>query len=55
MDDVREIREAAGGTVNDVMLTVLTRALARYVKLHGESVGQAFRAHHLPPQSEKNG
>jgi diacylglycerol O-acyltransferase len=42
MEEVRVIREAAGGTVNDVMLAVLTRALARYVKLHGESVVKRF-------------
>lgn len=42
MNDVQAIREAAGGTVNDVILTVLTRALARYVKLHGESVVNRF-------------
>lgn len=36
--DIQAVREAAGGTVNDVILTVLTRALAHYVKLHGESV-----------------
>jgi diacylglycerol O-acyltransferase len=36
--EVRAVRAAAGGTVNDVVLTVLTRALVRYVKLHGESV-----------------
>jgi diacylglycerol O-acyltransferase len=40
--DVQAIREAAGGTVNDVVLTVLTRALARYVKLHGETVVNRF-------------
>ncbi len=35
---VKAVRASAGGTVNDVILTVLTRALARYVKLHGETV-----------------
>jgi len=38
LSDVLAVRHAAGGTVNDVILTVLTRALARYVKLHGETV-----------------
>jgi len=42
MCDVQAIREAAGGTVNDVILAVLTRALARYVKLHGQSVVNRF-------------
>jgi diacylglycerol O-acyltransferase / wax synthase len=40
--DVQTVREAVGGTVNDVVLAVLTRALARYVKLHGESVVNRF-------------
>ena len=42
MSDVRAVREAAGGTVNDVILGVLTRALTRYVKLHGQSVVNRF-------------
>jgi diacylglycerol O-acyltransferase len=40
--DVKAIRTAVGGTVNDVILTVVTQALARYVKLHGESVKNRF-------------
>jgi diacylglycerol O-acyltransferase len=36
--EVQAIRKAAGGTVNDVILAVLMRALARYVKLHGQTV-----------------
>ena len=36
--DVKAIRNTAGGTVNDVLLTVVTRAVAKYTKLHGESV-----------------
>jgi len=35
--DIKGIRSAIGGTVNDVILTVVTRALAKYVRLHGES------------------
>jgi diacylglycerol O-acyltransferase / wax synthase len=42
LTEVRAVREAVGGTVNDVILAVLTRALARYVKLHGESVVNRF-------------
>ena len=42
--DVKAIRNAVGGTVNDVVLTVVTRAVAKYVKLHGEPVeGRFFR------------
>jgi diacylglycerol O-acyltransferase len=42
LGDVKTIRDSAGGTVNDVILAVLTRALARYVKLHGQSVVGRF-------------
>jgi diacylglycerol O-acyltransferase len=40
--DLKAVREAVGGTVNDIVLAVLTRALACYVKLHGESVVNRF-------------
>jgi diacylglycerol O-acyltransferase / wax synthase len=40
--DVQTIRDSAGGTVNDVILAVLTRALARYVKRHGQSAAGRF-------------
>jgi len=42
MADVKAIREAVGGRVNDVILALLTRALARYVKLHGQTVVNRF-------------
>jgi diacylglycerol O-acyltransferase len=42
MGDVQKVREEAGGTVNDVILAVVTRALGRYVKLHGQSVVNRF-------------
>ena len=42
MAEVQAIREAVGGRVNDVILTVLTRALARYVQLHGQSIVKRF-------------
>jgi len=42
MAEVKAIREAVGGRVNDVILAVLTRALARYVKLHGQSTVNRF-------------
>jgi diacylglycerol O-acyltransferase len=38
MAEVQAIREAVGGRVNDVILAVLTRALARYVQMHGQSI-----------------
>jgi len=40
--DARAIRSACGGTVNDVVLTVLTGAVMRYLKLHRESVRNRF-------------
>lgn len=36
--DARTIRSALNGTVNDVVLTVLSEAVARYTKFHGESI-----------------
>ena len=42
LDEVLEIRERLGGTVNDVILTVITRAVARYILLHGEAVNGRF-------------
>jgi diacylglycerol O-acyltransferase / wax synthase len=38
LSEVQAIRAAAGGRINDVILTVLTRALAHYVQLHGQAV-----------------
>jgi len=40
--DVKAIRHSVGGKVNDIILTVLTRALARYVRLHGQTVANRF-------------
>jgi len=42
--EIRAIRNALGGTVNDVVLTLLTEGAARYLDHHGyESKGQVFR------------
>lgn len=41
-EDVRAIRERLGGTVNDVILAVLARAVARYAGEHGERVHGRF-------------
>jgi diacylglycerol O-acyltransferase len=48
MGDVKAVREAVGGTVNDVILAVLTRALARYVKMHGQSVVNRYVRYGCP-------
>lgn len=37
MAEVQSVRDVLGGRLNDVVLTVLAAALARYVKLHGET------------------
>ena len=41
-EDVQAIRKLAGTTINDVILTVVTRAIARYVQLHGQTVEHRF-------------
>lgn len=38
MDEVNRIRAVTGGTINDVALTVLSGAVARYLEEHGEDV-----------------
>jgi diacylglycerol O-acyltransferase / wax synthase len=38
MPEVKAIREKLGGTLNDVVLAVLTAAVRRYVELHGVNV-----------------
>lgn len=42
--EARAIRAKIGGTVNDVVLTVLSGAIARYVEFHGQNtVGRTLR------------
>ncbi len=42
--DIREIRRGLGGTINDVVLTVVSEAVARYLNEHNEPVdGQHMR------------
>lgn len=38
MPRVKEVRNACGGTLNDVVLTVVTSAVRRYAELHGAPV-----------------
>jgi WS/DGAT/MGAT family acyltransferase len=40
--DVKAIRERLGGTVNDVVLSVVTRAVARYARFHGQPIDERF-------------
>ena len=39
---VQAIRAALGGKVNDCVLSVVVRAIARYIRLHGEKVNGRF-------------
>lgn len=41
--DVRMIRSAFGGTINDVVLTILSEGAARYLKHHAVEVDAPFR------------
>ncbi|MDZ4859769.1 MAG: wax ester/triacylglycerol synthase family O-acyltransferase [Candidatus Hydrogenedentes bacterium] len=40
--EARAIRAACGGTLNDVVLTVLSGACQRYLQLHGESLRKRY-------------
>ena len=40
--DVQAIRAVVGASVNDVILTVLARSVARYARLHGERIEHRF-------------
>ncbi len=41
--DIREIRTAFGGTMNDVVLTMLSEGAARYLRYHNGRPGAPFR------------
>ena len=38
LDDVKEIKDSLGGTVNDVVLGIVTLALRRHLERRGEDV-----------------
>jgi diacylglycerol O-acyltransferase len=40
--EIREIRRALGGTVNDVVLAVVSDAVARYLELHDEQTDDGY-------------
>ncbi len=40
--EIREIRRHLGGTINDVVLTVVSSAIARYLEHHGERVENQY-------------
>ncbi len=39
---VQAVRERAGGTANDVLLTIVARAVSRYARAHGDPVAGRF-------------
>jgi WS/DGAT/MGAT family acyltransferase len=42
--EIRQIRQSAGGTVNDVVLTVLGGGMAKYLEMHGQTTaGRTIR------------
>jgi hypothetical protein len=40
--DLQAIREKLGGTINDVVLAIVTRVISRYTKFHGHPVERRF-------------
>lgn len=40
--EIREIRRALGGTINDVVLTVVSEAMARYLEAHDERTDEQY-------------
>jgi diacylglycerol O-acyltransferase / wax synthase len=40
--DIREVRRTLGGTINDVVLAVVTEAVARYLDVHGERTANQY-------------
>ena len=40
LDEFKAVKNALGGTVNDVVLTVVAGALGRYMRLHGEDTDE---------------
>lgn len=42
LEEAKAVKNAVGGTLNDVVLTSVNLAFARYIKLHGEPVENRF-------------
>lgn len=40
--EIREIRHALGGTINDIVLTVVSEAVARYLESHNEKTSHQY-------------
>jgi diacylglycerol O-acyltransferase len=54
LDDVKAVRKAHGGTVNDVLLTVVTGALREWLLSRGEAVVGSTSVRALVPVSVRN-
>ncbi|MCH7484462.1 MAG: wax ester/triacylglycerol synthase family O-acyltransferase [Chloroflexi bacterium] len=52
--EIRQIRRAAGGTVNDVVLTVLGGALGRYFEMHGQTTERRMARVLMPVNGRKD-
>lgn len=55
LEDVKAVRKAFGGTVNDVLLTVVTGALREWLLFRGEPVVGPTSVRALVPVSVRNG
>jgi WS/DGAT/MGAT family acyltransferase len=55
LDDVKAVRKAQGGTVNDVLLTVLTGALREWLLSRGQPVVGSTTVRALVPLAEQGG
>jgi WS/DGAT/MGAT family acyltransferase len=53
--DLKAIRKAHGGTINDVVLTVVAGALREWMQTRGESVTSATQVRALVPTSVRDG
>ena len=41
-DEIREVRRALGGTINDVVLTMVSQAVAEYLDKHGDNTADQY-------------
>ena len=55
LDDYRRVREAHGGSVNDVVLATVTGALRAWLLARGEAVGPASTLRAMVPVSVRDG
>lgn len=53
LDDIKRLKQAAGATVNDIVMAVCAGALRRYLELHGELPDQPLQA--MVPVSVRTG